>query len=97
MPHDGTPRNGRMHEFGVPGWFVALAVALVFSAAAALIAVATGAFAILLPALAIVALAYAIYVAITARRRGRLYDGLVRRLSMIQDGRPLRRRSRRGD
>ena len=26
MPHDATPRNGRMHEFGMPGWIVALAL-----------------------------------------------------------------------
>jgi hypothetical protein len=97
MPHDGTPRNGRMHEFGVPGWVIALALALAFSAAIAVLVATTGAFVILLPALAVVALGYGLYHAITARRRARSYGGLPRGLSVIQDGRGLRRRWRLGD
>lgn len=94
MPHDATPRNGRMHKFGLPGWMVALAVAIAFSAAAAVVAVTTGAFLILLPALGIVAIGYGIYAALAARRRARYVFGLPRRLGVIQDGRALRRRSR---
>jgi hypothetical protein len=94
MPHDATPRNGRMHGSGVPGWVVALALAIAFSAAAAVLAVATGAFLILLPALAIVAIGYGIYAAVTARRRTRYVFGLPHRLGVIQDGRVFRRRSR---
>jgi hypothetical protein len=97
MPHDGTPRNGRMHEFGVPGWVIALALALAFSAAIAVLAAATGAFVILLPALAVAALGYGLYLAIAARRRARFFDGLPRGMSVIQDGRGLRRRWRLGD
>lgn len=94
MPHDATPRNGRMREFGVPGWMVALALALAFSVAVAVLAVATGAFLILLPAFAIVALGYGIYAVIAARRRSRYVYGLPRSLGVIRDGRALRRRSR---
>jgi hypothetical protein len=97
MPHDGTPRNGRMHEFGVPGWVIALALALAFSVAIAVLVAVTGAFVILLPALAVVALGYGLYLAIAARRRARFYGGLPRGMSVIQDGRGLRRRWRLGD
>jgi len=95
MPHDTTPRNGRMHEFGVPGWIVALALAIAFSAAVAVVAVATGLFVILLPALAIVALGYGVYAAVASRRRTR-FDFRLDRLGVIQDRRLLRRRSRLG-
>ncbi len=94
MPHDATPQNGRMHEFGVPGWVVALALAIAFSAAAAALAVATGAFLILVPALAIAALGYGIYAAVAASRRARYVFGIPRRLGVIQDGRAVRRRWR---
>jgi hypothetical protein len=94
MPHDATPRNGGMHEFGVPGWVVALAVALAFSAAAAVVAVVTGAFIILVPTLAIAALGFGIYAAIAARRRARYFYGIPHRLGVIQDGRAFRRRLR---
>jgi len=94
MPHDATPRNGRMYESGVPGWVVALALAIAFSAAVAVVAVATGLFIILLPALAVVALGCGLYLVIAAsRRRARLY-WRVDRASVIDDGRWFRRRSR---
>lgn len=94
MPHDATPRNGRKYGPGPPGWVVALALAIAFSAAVAVVAVTTGLFIILLPALAVVALGYGLYVAMAARRRHARFDFRVDRIGVIQDGRWLRRRSR---
>ncbi|HEY7610351.1 MAG TPA: hypothetical protein VIF14_14040 [Alphaproteobacteria bacterium] len=95
MPHDAMPRNGRIDGSGVPGWAVALALA-VFFLAAAVLAFATGAFIILLPALALVAVGYGVYAMIAARRRrARFGFGLpARRWGVIRDARALRRRSR---
>ena len=93
MPHDATPRNGRIYGSGVPGWLVALALAVAFSAAVAVVAVATGLFVILLPALAIVALGYGLYAAIAAARRRRSGVGWDR-IGVVRDGRALRRRWR---
>lgn len=94
MPHDATPRNGRMYGPGLPGWVVALALAIAFSAAVAVVAVTTGLFVILLPALAVVALGYGLYAAIAASRRRARFDFGAGRIGVIQDGRWLRRRSR---
>jgi hypothetical protein len=54
MPHDAAPRNGGTYESGVPGWVLALAIAVFFSFAATVLAAATGAFLILLSALGLV-------------------------------------------
>lgn len=94
MPHDATPRNGRMYESGVPGWVVALALAIAFSAAVAVVAVATGLSVILLPALAVVALGYGLYLAVAASRRRARFHWRVDRAGVIEDGRWFRRRSR---
>ncbi|MFO0989618.1 MAG: hypothetical protein U1F37_20060 [Alphaproteobacteria bacterium] len=91
MPHDGIPRNGRMYSAGFPGWVAALALALVFCTAAVAAAFATGFFLLLVPALAIVALGYGLYLA-ASRRRARLVDR--RRLGAIEDERAIRLRSR---
>lgn len=96
MPHDATPRNGRMHEFGLPGWIVVLALAIALSAAAAVVAIATGLFVILLPALAVVALGYGVYAAVAASRRRARFDFRLDRPGVIQDRRMLRRRWRLG-
>jgi len=91
MPHDATPPIGRRREFGVPGWFVALALAVALSAA--VLVVITGAFVILVPALAAVALAYGLYVVIAARRRSSRFgfSAQLRRLGVIEDRSLLRR------
>lgn len=96
MPHDATPRNGRMYGSGFPGWLVALALALVFSAAAAIVAIATGLFFILLPALAVVALGYGLYAAVASSRRRR-YARDWERGGVVQDARARRRRRLRRD
>src|SRR5262249_40082255 len=96
MPHDGTPRNGRMHESGVPHWVLALALAIVFSAVVTLLGVPPGLLILLLPALAIVAAGCGIYAAIAARRRRSTFDfgPPHRRRRVIEDERTLRRGSR---
>ncbi len=94
MPHDATPRNGRMYGSGIPGWVVALVLAVALSAAVTALAVTTGLFIILVPALAAVALGYSLYAAIAARRRRRRFDFGVHRTGVIADGRALRRRAR---
>ena len=94
MPHDATPPNGRMYQSGVPGWMVALALALVFSTAVAVVALATGLFIVLLPGFAIVALGYALYLVIAARRRRERVRILEPWRSVIEEGRGLRRRVR---
>lgn len=97
MPHDATPRNGRMREFRDPAWLLAAALAIVFAAAVAALAVATGLFIIVLPALAIVAAAYGLYHLVAARRRlshRARFQARPPRAGVIDDGRALRRRSR---
>jgi hypothetical protein len=84
-----------MHEFGFPGWIVALALAIAFSAAAVIVAVATGLFVILLPALAVVASGYGVYAAVASRRQAR-FDFRLDRFGVIQHRRTPRRRSRPG-
>ncbi len=91
MPHDATPRNGRMYGSGFPGWLVALALALAFSAVAAIVAIATGLFFILLPALAVAAVGYGLYAAIASSRRRRFVRDW-ERSGVVQDARARRRR-----
>ena len=96
MPHDATPRNGGIYESGVPGWVLALAIALFFSVAATVLAAMTGAFLILLPALGLVALGCGLYSLIAARRQRRRFGfGMPpQRWHVIRDARPVRRHSR---
>ncbi len=94
MPHDGIPRNGRMYGAGFPGWIVALALALVFCAAALIVALATGFFLMLVPAIAVIALGYGLYLLIAAARRRGRYAIDWERIGVIEDGRAMRRRSR---
>ena len=68
MPHDAVPRNGRMYGAGMPGWLLALALALAFCAAAFVVAIATGLFVMLVPALGVIALGYGIYLLVAASR-----------------------------
>jgi hypothetical protein len=96
MPHDAAPRNGGTYESGVPGWVLALAIAVFFSFAATVLAAATGAFLILLPALGLVALGCGLYALIAARRHRRRFGfGMPpQRWHVIRDARPVRRHSR---
>jgi hypothetical protein len=96
MPHDAAPRNGGTYESGVPGWVLALAIAVFFSFAATVLAAATGAFLILLAALGLVGLGCGLYALVAARRRRRRFGfGMPpQRWHMIRDARPVRRHSR---
>lgn len=94
MPHDGIPRNGRRYYAGLPGRNPALALALALGAAALAVAAVTGLFTILLPALAVVAAGYALYLLIAASRRRARLGVDWERLGVIHDGRAPRRRSR---
>jgi hypothetical protein len=84
-----------MYESGVPGWMVALALAIVFSTAVAVVAITTGLVAALLPALAIVAAGYGLYLVIAARRRRGRFNIAEPWRSMIDDRAARRRLMRR--
>lgn len=94
MPHDAIPRNGRMYGAGTPGWLVALALALAFCAAAFVVALFTGLFVMLVPALGVIALGYGIYLLVAASRRRARFAVDWERIGAVENGRPMRRRWR---
>jgi hypothetical protein len=100
MPHDGNPGNGRMRPLRAPWWGLAIALAAVFAAGIAAVAAATGTALIALPAIAAVALGYAIYrmVLVRGAAAAGFMPGSRRptsfRSGAIADGRVPRRRAR---
>ncbi|MCW5772578.1 MAG: hypothetical protein KIT16_13130 [Rhodospirillaceae bacterium] len=101
MPHDGTLPE-RHHRKRQVSWFTAIVVGTIFAVAIATIAVVTGAFFIMLPALIVVAAGYALYVGVRSLqsrkmpRAGRLWlcDRDAEAYGIIDDRRRMRRHFR---